>query len=122
VNFIKDIYIDISGKPDTGALIYSKQGDGGLYYVRVHIMDGDIEVVLDPTVVHIALSTKKPDGTVVLDDSKTTPDNICINEDGTVTILLTPTLQSVSGLERIEIIILDADNNQITTAFQPYLS
>jgi hypothetical protein len=94
VNFIKDIYIDISGKPDTGALIYSKQGDGGIYYVRVHIMDGETAVVLDPTSVHVALSAKKPDGTVVLDDSKTSPDDICINTDGTVTILLTPTLQS----------------------------
>lgn len=116
MNFIKDIYIDISGKPDAGAIIYSKEGDGGLYYVRVHIMDGDTVLVLDPTAVYVALSAKKPDRTVVLDDSKTSPDNICINEDGTVTVLLTPTLQSVSGLERIELIILDSDNNQITTA------
>ncbi len=111
--YLKEISVDISGRQDLASTIYSKQGDGGMYYIKVHIMNGKDTVVLNPAEVRAVLSARKPDKKIVLDD---TPEHVTINEDGSVTLMLTSTMQEVAGDERIEIIILDADNNQITTA------
>ena len=114
--FLKEICVDISAKQEIGSTIYSKQGDGGLYYVKAKIVDGskDEQITLKASDHNVCISAKKPDKTVVLDDDA---EHIYINEDGTVTLMLTDQMQAVAGDERVEIVVTDkASGAQITTA------
>lgn len=114
--YTKNLTVDISGKSSLRTIMYSKQGDGRMYALNITITDNGEPYPLNPDEVHIMLSAHKPDGTNILDDD---PNTIWINDGddaGTVGVMLKPSMQAAAGNVLIEIIILDNQNNQITTA------
>lgn len=105
--YIQEITLDVGGTC-LPLYKYIKQGDGDSTYVKVTLIAHGMKLVPDSTDTAI-IRVSKPDGTMAMNPAT-------INNDGTVTALITKAMTAAAGIARADICLIGSNDEVLSTA------